>query len=141
MRHIQHADVVLIIDDSVEAKPYSTENGTIEWHYDHSVGRVVKGLNFITAFYSSPLEGVSSGVPIGCEVIQKVPVWNDKKACIERKSVLTKNEHYRELLQCCVQNAVEFGYVLNDSWFSGAQNMNYVVLGLGKHFVMAMKEN
>ena len=65
VRHIQHPDGVLIIDDSVEEKRYSSENGTIEWHYDHSVGRVVKGLNFITAFYSSPLEEVRYGVPVG----------------------------------------------------------------------------
>jgi len=141
VRQIQSPDGVLIIDDSVEAKPYSQENGTIEWHYDHSVGRVVKGLNFITAFYTLPLEVVRSGVPIGCEVIQKVPVWNEKKACIEMKSMSTKNEHYRELLRCCVQNAVVFGYVLNDSWFSGAENMNFVVLDLKKHFVMALKDN
>jgi len=141
VRHIESPDGVLIVDDSVEQKPYSTENGTIEWHYDHSVGRVVKGLNFITAFYSSPLEGVRYGVPIGCEVIQKKPVWNDKKACTELKSPLTKNEHYRELLRCCVQNAVIFRYVLNDSWFSSAENMTFVVSDLKGHFVMALKEN
>ncbi len=141
VRHIQHPDGVLIVDDSVEEKRYSSENGTIEWHYDHSVGRVVKGLNFITAFYSSPLEGVRYGVPVGCEVIQKRPVWNEKKACTEMKSPTTKNEHYRALLQKCLQNAVEFKYVLNDSWFSGAENMNFVVVDLKKHFVMALKEN
>ena len=141
VRHIQHPDGVLIIDDSVEEKRYSSENGTIEWHYDHSVGRVVKGLNFITAFYSSPLEEVRYGVPVGCEVIQKRPVWNEKKACSEMKSPITKNEHYRALLEQCVQNAVEFKYVLNDSWFSGAENMNFVVVDLKKHFVMALKEN
>ena len=125
----------------MEEKPHSTTNGAIEWHFDHSVGRVVKGLNFITAFYASPLEGVRYGVPVGCEVIQKVAVWNDKKACNEMKSPITKNEHYRQLLQTCVQNAVPFKYVLNDSWFSGAKNMNFVVLDFKKHFIMGFKEN
>jgi len=54
-RQIQSPDGVLIIDDSVDEKPYSTEKGILRWHFDHSVGRVVKGLNCITAFYSSPL--------------------------------------------------------------------------------------
>ena len=57
------------------------------------------------------------------------------------KSPTTKNEHYRALLEQCVQNAVEFQYVLNDSWFSGAENINFVVVDLKKHFVMALKEN
>ena len=141
VRKIQSAEGVLIVDDSVEEKPHSSTNGTIEWHYDHSVGRVVKGLNFITAFYASPLEGVRYGVPVGCEVIQKVAVWNEKEVCSEMKSPTTKNEHYRQLLQACVQNDVPFKYVLNDSWFSGAENMNFVVQDLKKYFVMGLKEN
>ncbi len=101
----------------------------------------VRGLNFITAFYVAPLEGVRYGLPIGCEVIQKVAVWNDKKACTEMKSPVTKNEHYRQLLRACVQNAVAFKYVLNDSWFSGAENMNFVVMDVKAHFVMGLKDN
>jgi hypothetical protein len=35
---------------------------------------------------------------------------------------VTKNEHYRAMLQQCVQNQIPFKYVLNDLWFASAEN-------------------
>ena len=40
---------VLILDDSIEEKPYSDESELICWHHDHCVKRSVKGVNFLTA--------------------------------------------------------------------------------------------
>src|SRR3954468_24092665 len=34
---------VLIIDDTIEEKPYTDESELVCWHYDHSKGRNVKG--------------------------------------------------------------------------------------------------
>ncbi len=42
---------VLILDDSIEEKPYTDENEIIAWHWDHSKNRAVKGINFISALY------------------------------------------------------------------------------------------
>src|SRR5437588_12185459 len=39
VRQVQREDGVLILDDSVEEKPYSDESELICWHWDHSVGR------------------------------------------------------------------------------------------------------
>ena len=39
---------VLIIDDTIEEKPYTDESELICWHYDHSQGRSVKGVNLIS---------------------------------------------------------------------------------------------
>lgn len=36
----------LIFDDSIEAKPYTDESELNCWHFDHTVGRNVKGVNF-----------------------------------------------------------------------------------------------
>src|SRR5689334_823594 len=49
LRQVEHDEGVLIIDDSIEQKPYTDENELICWHYDHALGRNVKGLNFLTA--------------------------------------------------------------------------------------------
>jgi hypothetical protein len=49
IRAIQHQDGVLIVDDSIAEKPYTDENDIICWHYDHSTGGIVKGINFLTA--------------------------------------------------------------------------------------------
>jgi hypothetical protein len=53
VRAIESQEGVLIIDDSVEEKPYTDESELISWHYDHSKGRVVKGINLLLALYLS----------------------------------------------------------------------------------------
>ena len=45
VKKIQSAQGVLIIDDSIEEKPYTDENDIICWHYDHCKDRNVKGIN------------------------------------------------------------------------------------------------
>src|SRR5213082_3023021 len=40
---------VLIIDDTIEEKPYTDESELVCWHYDHSQGSNVKGVNLISA--------------------------------------------------------------------------------------------
>ncbi len=134
VRRIEQDDGVVSVDDSVEEKAHSAENGVIAWHYDHTTGRVVKGLNFITAFYSvretapggQRLDGQRLGVPLGCEVIVKENVWDDKKGMTVAKSLTSKNEHYRELLRNVKANGVKYKYVLNDTWYTNVENMNFV---------------
>ena len=38
-----------IFDDTLQEKPHSKENDLICWHYDHTVGRSVKGINLLIA--------------------------------------------------------------------------------------------
>lgn len=45
LRKVQSDDAVLIIDDTVEEKPYTDESELINWHFDHTVNRSVKGIN------------------------------------------------------------------------------------------------
>ncbi|MEJ7709852.1 MAG: hypothetical protein WKF84_08330 [Pyrinomonadaceae bacterium] len=51
VRKVQSEIGVLIVDDSIEEKPYTDENDIVCWHYDHSKERHVKGINFVTALY------------------------------------------------------------------------------------------
>ena len=67
VREVQSEAGVLIIDDSIEEKPYTDENDIVCWHYDHSKDRMLKGINFLTALYSS--QGVS--VPVGFHLVAK----------------------------------------------------------------------
>ncbi len=47
----------------------------------------------------------------------------DKKTAKEkRRSPVTKNEVYRQLLQQVVHNQIPFRYVVNDVWFASAYN-------------------
>jgi hypothetical protein len=138
VRQIESEEGVLIFDDSIEEKPYTDENDIICWHYDHTQGRNVKGINFLTALYHS--QGVS--LPIAFHLVAKREEYLDKKSGkMKRRSSTTKNDHYRQMLQVCVRNGVLFRYVLNDSWYAAADNMMFIRHELDRHFIMALKSN
>ena len=138
VRKIQEEDAVLVIDDSVEAKPHSDESELNCWHFDHTVGKSVKGVNLITCLYYS--QNIS--LPIAYEFVIKPDIVTDKKTGRPtRKAKKTKQQIFRELLLVCVKNGVIFRYVLCDTWFASAENMIYVKTTLNKEFVMPLKEN
>lgn len=139
IRELESSDGVIGIDDSIAEKPYTDENELICWHYDHSKGRSVKGINFMTASYAEE----DFSLPMVAECIRKEQEIIDKKTGKKkRKSSKTKNEIYREMLRKIEHiNMVNFGYVANDIWFSSAENMICVKTELKKDFVMAIKEN
>lgn len=138
VRKIERANGVMIVDDSISEKPYTDENDIICWHYDHSQQRTVKGINFVTSLYHC--QGIS--LPVGFEIVEKTERYTDPKDGKEkRRSRRTKNEMYRDLLWQAVRNQILFEYVLNDVWFSAAENMNYVKNTLKKEFIMPLKSN
>ncbi len=138
IRQVENEDGVMILDDSIEEKPYTDENDLICWHWDHSRERHVKGINFLTAFYSTE----EIGLPVGFDLVTKTEFYIDAKTGKQkRRSQLTKNERYRMLLQIVVHNQIKFRYVLSDSWYSSADNMNFIHLDLKKDFVMPVKAN
>jgi len=138
LRQVESADGVLILDDSIEEKPYTDENHLICWHWDHSNQRHVKGINFLTAFYAT--EAVS--LPVAFDLVAKTELYLDPKTSKQkRRSPLTKNARYRMLLQICAHNQIAFRYVLNDSWYASADNMNFIKLDLKKDFIMPLKAN
>ncbi len=137
VRKIESPDGVLIFDDSIEEKPYTDENDIICWHYDHCQGRSIKGINFITALYHS--KGLS--IPVSFQIIAKSEIGVDKSGKQIRKSPKSKNEYLREMLKACIQNNIAFRYVLNDVWFSSAENMNYIHEDIARDFVMPLKSN
>ena len=138
VRQIERPPGVLIIDDTIIAKPYTDENEIICWHYDHTKGRSVKGMNLITTLYFSQ----EVALPVAFEIVVKTEFYLDKKTGKQkRRSPTTKNEHYRSMLHATRRNQVAFQYVLNDLWFASAENMRLVKLDLQKDFVRALKKN
>ena len=128
--------VVLCFDDSVEEKPYSDESELICWHCDHTLGRTVKGVNFLSALV------VAGGVRIPCavEFVHKDHFQTDAKTGKEKRvASCTKNEQFRQMVAGC-RSRFSFDYVLADTWYSSAENMKSV-LGLGVNFIMAIKSN
>jgi len=138
VRNIETLEGVLIIDDSIAEKPYTDVNDIICWHYDHTHGRTVKGINFVTCLYHS--QGVS--LPVGFEIVTKTERYTDPKTGKEkRRSKRTKNEMYRDLTRHAVANQIVFTYLLSDIWFASAENMKFVKITLEKEFIMPIKGN
>lgn len=138
VRQIEQDDGVLIVDDSIVEKPYTDENEIICWHYDHARGKTVKGINFVSTLYYAQ----EVALPVAFELVSKTETYIDKKTGKEkRKSKVTKNERYRQMLKMVCNNQIPFHYVLNDLWFASAENMRYVKLDLEKEFIMALKSN
>jgi DDE superfamily endonuclease len=138
VREIEQEDGVLIFDDTIQEKPYTDENELVCWHYDHTKGRSVKGVNLLNCLYHAG--GVA--LPVAFELVRKPTLYSDlttKK--VKRKSKETKNDLLRQMLKTCRQNQLKYRYVLADSWFSAQQNLAFVREELGKHFVVALKSN
>jgi hypothetical protein len=138
VRQVEDDEGVLVIDDTIEEKPYTDESELICWHYDHSKGRSVKGINLISALYE--VGGIS--IPVAFELVNKSEwVFNDKREKFQRKSPQTKNELYRRMLSACHNNRLKFRYVLSDVWYSASENMAYIKEELQKEFIMPLKSN
>jgi hypothetical protein len=138
VRQVQQEEGVIIIDDSIAEKPYTDENEIVCWHYDHTSGQTIKGINFLTALYH--VGEVS--LPVNYHLVAKTEVYTDEKTGQQkRRSTVSKNDIYRQLLQQVVQNQIPFRYVLNDVWFASAENMMFVKHELKRDFVMPLKTN
>ena len=138
VRSIEDEDGILIVDDSIEEKPYTKENDVIAWHYDHAKGKSVKGINFVSAFYNT----AKASSPVGYALVKKTEdVINKKTNKKSRKSPISKQQMYRNLLTKAASNGVKFKYVVNDVWFSSAENMCFIKNVLAKDFVMPLKNN
>jgi len=138
VRQVERADAVLIIDDSIEEKPYTDENALICWHFDHTKNRSVKGLNFLTTLYQ--VGDIS--LPVAFDLVTKTEMVIDQKSGNARRhSTLTKNERFRSMLTACVHNRIAFRYVLNDAWYASADNMKFIASTLKKQFIMPLKAN
>ena len=138
VREFEGEEGVLIIDDTIEEKPYTDESELVCWHYDHSKGRNIKGINLLSTLYQ--VGDVS--IPVAFELVKKTEwIFNEKKEKWQRKSPQTKNELYRQMLKACQKNRIEFRYVLNDVWYASSENMRCVKEDLKKEFIMPIKAN
>lgn len=138
VHEISSANGILIIDDSIEAKPYTKLNPLINWHYDHCQGKCVKGVNLVNSFYYSP--EYDMGLPVGVEFVIKDQKVIDSKGRVSYKEKETKNEKMRRMVRCSAYNIASVKYVLADTWFSSAENMNCIT-AQNIDFVMALKSN
>jgi len=127
---------VLIVDDSILEKAHTDANELICTHYDHSQQRFVKGLNFVTLLYQAG----DIALPIAAELVAKtVPVYHAKTQQTSYQSAFTKNEYVQQMRRVA-QQQVAHRYLLADSWYASAENMN-LVRALGHDFIFALESS
>lgn len=132
---IAQPNAVLVLDDTVEEKPHSQPNDLIAYHYDHTKGRCVKGLNQLTALYHSQ----DTSLPVGYHLIKKTKTVPGKKGP-KKVSEQTKQHLFRDLIRQALSNHLPFEYVLADSWYGSVENINYLI-NREKKFIFALKSN
>lgn len=142
IRKIESSEGILIIDDSVGEKPHMDENSIVTYHYDHSQGKIIKGINFMSCCYETSWEGESVCLPLQVEVIAKTEPHLDKKSGkIRYRSKKTKNEIFKEMLLQIKKNQIKYKYIVTDSWFASEDNMKFIHQKLEKKFIMPIKSN
>ena len=138
LRRVQSDEAVLILEDTIEEKPYTDESELIAWHFDHTQNRSVKGINLLSVLY---LSGDVS-LPVAFHLIQKTELVTDLKTGKERwQSPKTKNQIAREMIGSVVAKQIPVRYVLADAWFSSAENMLFIKQKAKKDFVIPLKSN
>lgn len=138
VRQIESEEGVLIVDDTLEEKPSTDENEIVNWYFDHSKGRSVKGINIVSMLYYNK----GTRIPVAFDLARKTKTIKDKKTGKDKRvSEKTKNEQYREMLRICIKNNIKFRYVLNDVWYTSSENMMLVKEELKKDFIMGIKSN
>jgi hypothetical protein len=129
---------VLILDDSIEEKPYTDENEIVCWHFSHAKGRCVKGINLLSCL----VRYEDIGLPISFAAVSKDLHFCDLKTKTEkRQSSVTKNQMFRKMIQQAIENQVKFEYVLADNWFGAKDNMEFIHYDIQKKFIFGIKAN
>ena len=135
IRSVEQENSVLILDDTIFEKPHTDESEINTYHYDHSKGKSVKGINAVNLIHET--EGIR--LPLSLSIVHK-DEWVEDKGKLKRKSSKTKNELFREQFLQVIHNEVSFSTVLADIWFGNVKNMELIV-SRGKHFIMPLKSN
>jgi hypothetical protein len=143
VREIETDNGILIIDDTIEEKPFTDENDIVCYHFDHTKGYSIKGINILNFLYYSQKTFDDFSLPVAFQIVTKTEKYIDPKTNKQkRKSDTTKNEMLRNQLKILIQhNQIKVRYILFDIWFSSKENMEFIKVDLKKDFICAIKDN
>ena len=129
---------VLILDDTIEEKPYTDENEIIAWHFSHAKGRCLKGVNILSCLvrYGDKV------LPLDYTAVHKDLHFSDiKTRKTKRQASKSKNEIFRSIIKRAQDNHVKFEYILADNWFGARGNMEFIHFNLKQKFIFGIKSN
>ena len=102
------------------------------------MGGSVKGVNLLSALYFSQ----NVALPIALHFVLKTEIFTDPKTGKDRwRSVVTKNQVAQAMISSVMKKQIPFRYVLADTWFSSADNMNFIKNTARKEFIIPLKSN
>ena len=137
VREVESEDACLIFDDTIQEKKWTKESDIMCWHFDHTVGKSVRGINMLSALYYSN----EVSIPVAFEIVSKPVQYSDiKTRKVKRESEVTKNELMRDMIKVAINNNLKFSYILMDTWFSSKKNFEFIVENQ-KDFIAALKSN
>ena len=74
VREIESNEACLIFDDTVQEKRWTDESDIMCWHFDHTVGKLVRGINMLNALYYSK----EVSLLVAFEIVEKPIQFSDK---------------------------------------------------------------
>ena len=102
----------LIVDDSVQEKPYARAIELVYPHYSGNAHRVVRGINIVNLVHSS---GTGEYYPIDYRIY--APEYRRE----------TKNDYFLAMLKDAFEvRQIQAKYVLFDSWYASVTNLKYM---------------
>lgn len=115
---------VLVIDDSTLDKPYASQTGLVTRHWSGKHGRVVQGINLISLVWTDG----------ACRLPCDFRLYN------KAQDGLSKNDHFRQMVNAARQRGFVPALVAFDSWYSGLDNLK-LVRQVGWPWLTQLKSN
>jgi putative transposase len=115
---------LLVIDDTTLDKPYARKIALVHRHWSGKHRRIVAGINLVTLVWSDDTHAVPC----------------DYRLFDAPNDGLTKNDHFRSMLQTAKERHFSPRYVCFDSWYSSLENLKYI-RALGWQWLTRLKDN
>jgi putative transposase len=101
---------VLVIDDTTLDKPYASKMELVTRHWSGKHGRTVQGINLTSLLWTDG----------ACRLPCDFRLYN------KAQDGLSKNDHFRHMVQKAKERGFEPELVAFDSWYSGLKNLKLV---------------
>jgi len=121
---VQRDRGVLVVDDTTLDKPYARKMELVTRHWSGKHRRVVQGINLISLLWTRGEERLP------CDF----RIYNRKE------DGLTKNDHFRAMLQQAHDRGFQPELVAFDSWYASLENLKFV-RNKGWHWFTRLKAN
>ncbi|CAK0770549.1 transposase [Gammaproteobacteria bacterium] len=121
---INKAGGILVIDDSTLDKPYARQIDLVNYHWSGKHHATVQGINLITLLWTDG----DSYIPCDYRIYNK------------SSDNLTKNDHFRAMLNIAQERDFTPSAVVFDSWYGSIENLK-LIKDLGWDYLTRLKSN